>query len=471
MSIQEAYEANFYREILKKRRSWYLVACILFVVSGISRQPLPLQAGVFTLVIAIVPDLYFRYALRHLLVRQYVDRKKLFLGEQVTLTMSIENRKWLPLPWVQMDNTISPPLVILKQAETRLQAVPRETFTSSWLLWSYQRVTQRFTMSAYVRGCHIFGPLKLRCSDPLGWLERELLLPASEEVVVYPLIAPLESLGLPSKFLMGDYIGPRQLLEDPLWFAGIRAYQPGDDLRRIDWKATARTGELCSRIYESTTRRQLLLLLDTRAYSPQLQGPDSAIQEFCISVAASLATWGLEEGYMVGLLANCALATPSHTLSSVANTDQEGDAGTTDMSNAVDYSVPGVSVPFGLNYEQAEDLLTMLACLTPDQHMPMEYVLENGYEMFARGTTILLISATQTLSEDTLELLQEQQERECAVHLVLVGDREERRELPGIEDFSCYYPGGKEKWHEVTHAINDAQGTLVGRSAVHLQLD
>lgn len=471
MSTQKVYEADFYRQILKQRRSWYILACLLFIVSGISRQSLPLQAGVFTLVIAIVPDLYFRYALKHLHVQQRVERKKLFLGEQVTLTMSIENRKWLPLPWVQVDNTISPPLMIPKHAETRFEVASRETFTSSWLLWSYQRVTQRFMLTSHVRGCHIFGPLRLRCSDPLGWLERDLLLPASEELVVYPLIAPLESLGLPSKFLMGDYIGPRQLLEDPLWFAGIRAYQPGDDLRRIDWKATARIGELCSRIYESTTRRHLLLLLDVRAYSPQLKGADSALQEFGISVAASLAMWGLEEGYTVGLIANCAQAIPNRTLCSVASTDQERDGETSYSLQVLDYSAPGLSVPFGLDAEQSEDLLTMLARLVPDRHTPIEYVLENEDEMFVRGTTILLVSATQTLSADTLELLQEQKRRECAVHLVLLGEPEERRELPGIEGFSCYYLGGKEKWHELTHAVNDVQGAPVGTSTVHLQLD
>ncbi|GHO45882.1 DUF58 domain-containing protein [Ktedonospora formicarum] len=456
MNAHRADEISFSRHIFKQRRSWYILACLLFVLSGLSRQPLPLLAGAFTLVIAFVPDLYFLYALKHLRVRQQVDQKKLFLGEEVTLTISIENRKWLPLPWVQMDNVISPPLAVQKLDESRFQAPSREMLTTSWLLWSYQRVTQRYTMTGHVRGRHAFGPLKLRCSDPLGWLEREILLSAHDELVVYPRITSLESLGLPSRFLMGDHIGSRQLLEDPLWFAGIRAYQPGDDLRRIDWKASARTGELCSRIYESTTRRHLLLLLDTRAYLSQRQGPDSALQEFCIAVAASLAMWGLEEGYTVGLLTNCSMSISSHMLSPIADTEQHSSIEQANQSKKMNYSVPGVSVPFGLDAEQSEDLLTTLACLAPDSHTPIEYVIENEHEMFVQGTTILLISATQTLSADTLELLQQQKRRECAVHIVLAGEPEERQELPDIEDFHCYYIGGKEKWNVITNTLNDA---------------
>lgn len=471
MGRREEEEAEFNRQLLKRRRPWYILAAILLVISGITRQPLPLLAGVFTLVIALVPDLWFRLALKHLLVRQQVNQKKLFVGEEVTLSMSIENRKWLPLPWLQVDNTISPPLAILQKAESRLQATPRETFTSSWLLWSYQRLTQRYAIVCHTRGYHIFGPLRLRCSDPFGWLERELLLPASEELMVYPLIAPLESLGLPSKFLMGDYIGPRQLLEDPLWFAGIRAYQPGDDLRRIDWKATARTGELSSRLYESTTQRHLLILLDTRAYSLQLRGPDSAIQEFCISAAASLATWGLDEGYTVGLLANCAQAISKQTRSPVVNTDQGIDEKLARTLNAIDFSTTITNVSFGLDDAQAEDILTALARLAPDRHTPIEYVLEKEQEMFARGTTILLVCAVQSLSADTLELLGEHRRRGCAINLVLIGEPEEQQVFPENEDFSIYYLGGKEKWYELTHAINDAQSALVGTSAVSLQLD
>jgi ATPase family associated with various cellular activities (AAA)/Protein of unknown function DUF58 len=81
---------------------------------------------------------------------------------------------------------------------------------------------------------------------------------------------------------------PRRLLEDPLRVAGVREYVLGDDPRRIHWKATARAGELRSKIYEPSSRYRLLMLLDINSYPEPWMGLDSEIQELSIA-AASLA--------------------------------------------------------------------------------------------------------------------------------------------------------------------------------------
>jgi uncharacterized protein (DUF58 family) len=455
------------QQMLKKRRNWYFLALALFILSALTRQPLPLLAGFFTLLISAVPELWFRHALRHLLIRQQVNQPHLFFGEQVTLSISIENRKLLPLPWLRIDNAITPPLVVSKPQEIRRQAVPHEIFVSTWLLWSYQRVTQRYRMTCHARGIHVFGPLRLYCSDPFGWLEREILLPVHEVLVVYPLLAPIEALGLPSKFPMGEHVGPRQLLEDPLWFAGLREYQRGDDPRRIDWKATARAGELRSKIYESTTEHHLLILLDTWTYTQEIKGPDLELQEFCISAAASLATWGLDEGYTVGLLTNSAMATTADTFNREANTDHVLD----EKAEGAILSVPGVSVPFALEDEHYANILTTLARLVPTGHTLLERVMETEYTLFSQGATILLIGSMNTLRASVLDQLRERQRWGCAVILVLVGDQEAGQDLPDTEDFPVYYLGGKEKWRELIRTIDNQPGALNGTSLVSLQLD
>src|SRR5215468_1885722 len=95
---------DFDQQMFKNRRTWYFLALALFVLSVLIRQPLPLLAAFFTLLIGAIPELWFRHALRHLLVRQQVNHRHLFFGEQVTLSISIENRKMLPLPCLQIDN-------------------------------------------------------------------------------------------------------------------------------------------------------------------------------------------------------------------------------------------------------------------------------------------------------------------------------------------------------------------------------
>ncbi|GCE19245.1 DUF58 domain-containing protein [Dictyobacter kobayashii] len=458
-------------QLLKKRRPWYYLALGLIGLSVITRQPLMVLAAIFTFLVGFVPEIWYRYSLKHLLLRQKVDHQHLFFGEQVTLSVTVENRKFLPLPWLQLENSISPPLTVAGTRSSRLQTIKRDTLISTWLLWSYQRVTRRYRMRCQARGFHLFGPIHLNCSDPFGWLEREIVLPVNETLLVYPLLAPLESLGLPSVFPMGEYVGSRQLLEDPLWFAGNREYQLGDDPRRIDWKATARVGELRSKIYESTTERRLLILLDTWTYSNIQKGMDEELQEYCISAAASLATWGLDEGYMVGILTNSSMITADHTNSTDVNTDQVLDEEAARKSNATTISPPGVSIPFARDYTQYEQVLSTLARLVPTYNTPIERMIELEDNMFQQGTTILLISPVNTLSANTISYLQERRRHGTAVAIVLAGDLEAGKEIPDTENLVTYSIGGKEQWHELIQAIGDGGNTTVGTSARSLQLD
>ena len=108
-------------ELLKKRRLWYILAAILFIFSVLIRQPLVFLASLFTLVIGLVPELWYRYALRRLVVRQQVSQRHLFFGENVILSVSIENQKLLPLPWLEVENKITPPLSVLSKRALRLQ--------------------------------------------------------------------------------------------------------------------------------------------------------------------------------------------------------------------------------------------------------------------------------------------------------------------------------------------------------------
>ncbi|GCF06505.1 DUF58 domain-containing protein [Dictyobacter arantiisoli] len=458
-----------HRQVLKRRRPWYYLALVLLLLSALTRVPFLILAAAFTLLIGIVPELWYRAAQRHLLIRQQVEQHHLFFGEQMRLTLTIENRKLLPLPWLQIDDIISPPLTVTDRREKRLSTIRRDTLTSTWLLWSYQRVTRRYRMLCHARGFHLLGPIQLHSSDPLGWLQRELIVPAHETLLVYPLITRLENLGLPSIFPMGDRVGRRQLLEDPLWFAGNREYQLGDDPRRIDWKATARVGSMRSKIYESTTERRLLILLDTWTYSKELQSMDLDLQEFAISVAASLATWGLDEGYMVGLLTNCAMVTTGHSFSSEINTDQILTTTGGQSASSLTFSPPGVSLPFASDDAHYEQILTTLARLLPTANTPIERVLELEDNLFPAGTTVMLISSINTLNETVLEDLRIRAKSGNAINLMLIGDLEADKELLDTENFPTYTLGGMEKWHALIQASVNGQDDVA--SPHSLQMD
>jgi uncharacterized protein (DUF58 family) len=115
------------------------------------------------------------------------------------------------------------------------------------------------------RGRHPLGPLRLRLVDPFGLVERSAVGTDTTVLMVVPRVRPLGGEG-PAGGQGGGGEGSRRTIavhgEDDV---STREYRHGDDLRKVHWRATARTGELMVRLEERPWRAQATLLLDTRA--------------------------------------------------------------------------------------------------------------------------------------------------------------------------------------------------------------
>jgi uncharacterized protein (DUF58 family) len=96
-------------------------------------------------------------------------------------------------------------------------------------------------------------------------------------------------------------------LEDPARFLGVRDYRPGDGLRRIHWRATARSGTLQVKLFEPTVLQGALFAVEMGKGAfpgaPLETGTDPGV-ELAVTVTASLAEFVLAGGQSVGLLSN-----------------------------------------------------------------------------------------------------------------------------------------------------------------------
>lgn len=79
-----------------------------------------------------------------------------------------------------------------------------------------------------------------------------------------------------------------------LQFSELRGYRPGDDIRTIDWRATARRGRTQVRLYEEERERQVLLVVDQR--SPMFFGSHRCMKSVAAAEAAALAAWRTTAG-------------------------------------------------------------------------------------------------------------------------------------------------------------------------------
>jgi uncharacterized protein (DUF58 family) len=458
MDTDRFYNRTPGEEDLVKRRPWYVLALLLFLVGIIFHQPIAFLLALFALVVGIVPEIWSRFALSHFVVQHEGSQKRAFFGETVTLAIRLENRKLLPLPWIETESEVPERLPILSARVSPTHKALRVALVNAFSLWSFQRVTRRYRLRCLARGKYTFGPVTMRWSDPFGWLVREMRLPVYETIFVYPLVAPLETFGLSSRHPFGARATPQALLEDPLLVAGTREYHRGDDPRRIHWKASAHAGELRSKVYEPSSQYRLLIALDIRSYKETWLGIDPELQELTISVAASLAVWGLDAGYSVGLLVN---SVPGSSSGENRDTDDAP------VISALSSFTPAVFLPLARSHQQRERILSVLGQLASYFSTAIHTLMEEVRHSLPVGTMVVLVSAAGALQEETIACLLDMRLHGAAAHIVIAGDEEDKQVCKETHDVPVHYAGGREKWHELVEAADLA----TGQSAAHVYLD
>ncbi|MEO6019828.1 MAG: DUF58 domain-containing protein [Knoellia sp.] len=158
-----------------------------------------------------------------------------------------------------------------------------------------------YVVRAHSRGAHRLGPLGVRVQDPFGLTMRHSSLSSHDELLVLPRVVDLSDGRALGRGLGAEGSVPHRVALHGEDDQSIREYRDGDDLRRIHWPATARTGELMVRQEDRPAKRRAVVLLDTRARAHGGTGPSSSL-EWAVTMAASTVTHLLDLGFAVHLL-------------------------------------------------------------------------------------------------------------------------------------------------------------------------
>lgn len=269
-------------------------------LAGLLATSAVLQLYLLTAALAIllgmigVARLWSLLSLRSLNGDRRLTYERLFPGDTVELVMRLENRKLLPLAWVEISQPLPSGLLAKDNA-------PVSTMRGA-LLW-YQAATFRPLLTCQRRGYYRLGPATITSGDPFGIYpnQRELRQPTS--LLVYPRLYPLSDMQLAPNALFGEALSPRHLLYDPINSAGSRDYVSGDPVRHMHWKATAKRQRHQVKVFEPTTNVATLLLLAIDSFERRAEHD----LELGISAAASLAAFINGRQSPVGLLANARL--------------------------------------------------------------------------------------------------------------------------------------------------------------------
>jgi uncharacterized protein (DUF58 family) len=149
------------------------------------------------------------------------------------------------------------------------------------------------------RGVYQVGPLVAVAGDPLGLTQRETVVAEPFELLVHPRVEQVSDRPLTRQFEDPPIRPPvSKPWPSGLEFYGMREYVAGDDLRRIVWRASARTGKIMVREAEQGITDRITILLDTDRGHHSRDGEGlSESFEAGVRVAASLGVRHLREGY------------------------------------------------------------------------------------------------------------------------------------------------------------------------------
>jgi uncharacterized protein (DUF58 family) len=152
------------------------------------------------------------------------------------------------------------------------------------------------------RGVHRLPPLLAEAEDPLGLVRMRRQFADLLEFTVYPNLTHLRSCA----FLVGA--GERRetgrgglAALGGFEFRGIRPHNPGEPLSHVDWKSTAKTGELMLRETEDPADSDVTVLLEGAASCLVGQPPESNF-ELAVEATGSLVNFALRAGRGVNLL-------------------------------------------------------------------------------------------------------------------------------------------------------------------------
>jgi len=317
----------------------------------------------FLFAAGFLANLWAKHVLDRVRYERIIPENRGFSGDKLSLTLRLANDKLLPIPWIEVRDSV--PEGILPE-EKHQAAVPGyvSLIRSTHLAW-YERTNWPIEFTAPARGYYRFGPVKLLSGDIFGFYPVERQDEGYNTIIIYPKLYSLPELGLPPVRPFGELKGRERIFEDPGRIAGQRDYRPGDPLRRIDWKATARRGDLQSKVYEPSSTLHMLIALNVDTMAGAWLGYVPELMEELLSVAASVAHYGFEAGYAIGLVANGAY---------------------------MDSDRP-MRVPVGRHSDQLMRVLEALAVIGPLTMARVEQVIDQEAQRFPFGATLVCVTA------------------------------------------------------------------------------
>ncbi|MGH2536660.1 MAG: DUF58 domain-containing protein, partial [Candidatus Promineifilaceae bacterium] len=355
------------------RRTGVLILALLALIGGLTTGRDLFYSITYMLGLLLLVSFAWSWSNINWLHLSRVTRtRRTQVGRPLEERFTVRNTSPLPKLWLEVRDASNLPAHHASKVVNNLGA--RGGFT-----WRVNTLCQS-------RGRYRLGPLQLFSSDPFGLFPVRRELSATTNVVVFPMTVEVHQFALPLGVLSGGDALRRRTHYVTTNASGVRDYAPGDSFSRIHWRSTARRDRLIAKEFELDPLADIWVIADMAVFAhisrqrppaepatfrddlpawmrirePEYQLPD-ATEEYTVTIAASLAQYFLRRNRAVGLLA---------------------------------YGASREILQPDRGERQLNRILETLAVVRADGQIAIEDVLNAEANLFARGTTAIVVTPT-----------------------------------------------------------------------------
>ena len=240
------------------------------------------------------------HALDQVTYSRHFSTDGIFVGETLDLIETLRNPSWFPLFRVRVEFFMPAGLTV-----DEIECKEHTKVTSIFFIPPYATVQKVHKVKANKREhFHMYTSF-------IRYRKTEYTFDSPIDFYAYPNQYDADASFAPDIYHAGDSIASRKYIEDPFFLSGIRSYRPGDPMRSINFKASARgfsggMRQLMSNDYDSSRNYNSMILLDLTSYPEASMKVDEQI-EVGLRYACYLFCEALQNGGNVGFATNCSV--------------------------------------------------------------------------------------------------------------------------------------------------------------------
>ncbi len=270
--------------------AWIVGIASALLIVGIVTQEVRILALIIPLAVYLALGMLFESGPPVLRVKRRVDRENAFEGDLVHVHLMVENRG-PPIELLEVHDPYPPELELVEG--------------SNYLVVGLEQHEVRefdYTLRLRTKGRHMIGPVRLRSRDLSTFFVHETVGEEAIPITVSPAREDLRKTMVPvyrTRPWWGQIPSRAPGIGTDFW--SIRNYASGDEMRRINWKASARLDSLLTNEFEGEKSGDFVIILDAREEAAAGTAYENAV-EMGVRAAVSLAEFLLEGRNRVGLI-------------------------------------------------------------------------------------------------------------------------------------------------------------------------